>query len=227
MIRKLIVTLLMLGAAVGLALSAAPGTVGAHDIETMKVLGSIDIGQGEHTGDLSTVNGSVHIGANAVVGQARTVNGSVHMESHATASELNSVNGAIDVQDGGHVNGNVHTVNGALHVENGADVSGNLRNVNGGIHVEGAHVGGSIGTVSGDIDLGPNARIDGDVVIKDNSGSHWEQEHVPHVVIEPGTVVKGRLRFERKVVLYVSDRATIGPVEGAEVLKFSGDHPPG
>jgi hypothetical protein len=39
--------------------------------------------------------------------------------------------------------------------------------------------------------------------------------------------VKGTLRFERPVELYVSDRATIGPVEGATPVKFSGDRPPG
>jgi len=45
------------------------------------------------------------------------------------------------------------------------------------------------------------------------------------VVIGPGAVVKGTLSFQREVKLYVSDRATIGPVEGATVNKFSGEHP--
>ena len=45
------------------------------------------------------------------------------------------------------------------------------------------------------------------------------------VVIGPGAVVKGTLKFQREVKLYVSDRATIGPVEGATVNKFSGEHP--
>jgi len=41
------------------------------------------------------------------------------------------------------------------------------------------------------------------------------------------SVVGGTLRFERKVNLYVSERATIGRVEGATAVRFSGDRPPG
>jgi cytoskeletal protein CcmA (bactofilin family) len=227
MIRKFIVTLLALGAASGLALSAAPATVVAHESSVTKVLGSIDVAAGERTGDVSTVNGSVHIGADAVVGHAHAVNGSVHMASRATASELTTVNGGIEVSEGGRVTGDIHTVNGSLHLDKDADVSGDLINVNGGIHVEAAHLGGSIETVSGNVDLGPNARIDGGVLIKENHNSwNFGREQVPVVVIGPGTVVKGELRFERKVALYVSDRATIGAVHGAEIQKFSGDHPP-
>jgi hypothetical protein len=44
-------------------------------------------------------------------------------------------------------------------------------------------------------------------------------------VIGPGAVVKGELRFEREVRLYVSDTATIGNVVGATPVKFSGDRP--
>jgi cytoskeletal protein CcmA (bactofilin family) len=227
MIRKFIVTLLTLGAALGLALSAAPGAVVAHESSVTKVLGSIDVAPGEHTGDVTTVNGSVRIGADAVVGRAHAVNGAVRMDSRATASELTTVNGGIQVAEGGRVTGDVHTVNGSLRLDHGADVSGDLINVNGGIHVEDAHLGGSIETVAGNIELGPNARVDGGVLIKQDHNS-WNlgREQIPVVVIGPGTIVKGELRFERKVVLYVSDRATIGAVHGAEVQKFSGDHPP-
>jgi hypothetical protein len=34
------------------------------------------------------------------------------------------------------------------------------------------------------------------------------------------------MRFERKVQLYVSDRATIGVVSGATPIRFSGDTAP-
>jgi hypothetical protein len=39
--------------------------------------------------------------------------------------------------------------------------------------------------------------------------------------------VQGNLKFERPVDLYVSDKATIVPVEGAKPIAFSGDAPPG
>lgn len=230
MIRKFIITILTLGAALGLTLTRAPTAVVAHEssTSTTRVLGSVDVAPGDHVGDVSTVNGSVRIGSNSIVGHAHTVNGSVHMESRATAADLTTVNGTIQVADGGRITGNVHTVNGSLHIDKGVEVVGDLGNVNGNIHVEAAHVGGSVQTVSGNINLGPDARIDGGVLIKENNngGWHFGFEDVPQVVIGPGTVIKGELRFERKVVLYVSDRATIGPVHGAEVLRFSGDHPP-
>ncbi len=231
MIRKFIVTVLAYGAALGLGLCAVADVARADDSDISasgisKVLGSIDVSPGEHVGNVSTVNGSIHIGADATVGNATTVNGGVQLEPRATASKLTTTNGGIHVQEGGHVAGDIHTTNGGVHIEDGTDVSGDIGNVNGGIHVTGAHVKGSINTTNGGIDLGPNAHIDGDVIMHRNHGGHEDYERIPRVVIEPGTVVRGKLQFERKVRLYVSDRATIGPVEGAEPVKFSGDHPP-
>lgn len=225
MIRKFVVTLVASGAALGLSLAMAPSAVTAHESAVSKVTGSIDIEPGEHAGDLSNVNGSIRIGADAIVGNAKTVNGSVRLESRAKAEELRTVNGSIEVRDGGHIAGGVHTVNGGVHIENDAEVSGNVGTVNGDIRVERAHIVGSINTANGNLHLGPDAHIDGDVSIDRERG--WNtQENIPHVVVGPGTVVKGKLRFGREVVLYVSDRASIGPVEGAEIRKFSGDHPP-
>jgi hypothetical protein len=40
-----------------------------------------------------------------------------------------------------------------------------------------------------------------------------------------GLRVRGTLNFGRPVRLYVSDRATIGPVQGATPIRFSGDQP--
>src|SRR2546430_13041158 len=71
----------------------------AADTAISKVMGSIDIGAGEHSGDVSTVNGSIHIGENAVVGRADTVNGSISVERHATAAKLVTVNGTIHLKE--------------------------------------------------------------------------------------------------------------------------------
>jgi cytoskeletal protein CcmA (bactofilin family) len=224
MIRKFVVTALGFSAALGLGLCAATTVARAGDHSS--VLGSVSVQPGEHTGNVSTVNGSVQIGADAVVGNASTVNGGVHIDSGATASDVSSTNGGIDVRDGAHVNGNIHTVNGGVHVDNSVEVTGNVGNVNGGIRVAAAHIHGSISTTNGGIDLGPNAHIDGDVRMEPDHSWHPGDYHPPRVVIEPGTIIKGKLHFERKVTLYVSDRATIGVVEGAQPITFSGDHPP-
>jgi cytoskeletal protein CcmA (bactofilin family) len=219
MIRQFIVGLF--------ALSAASSLAFADDTETSRVVGSVDIAAGQHSGEVSTVNGSIHIGPDAVVGRTNTVNGSITLERRATAVEVTSVNGSIHLHEGARVTGQIHAVNGSLHIEDGADVKGDLGNVNGSIQVGAAHIGGSIDTTNGGITLGPNAHIDGSITMhKDSSWFHFGFEDVPHVVIGPGTVVKGKLHFERKVALYVSDRAMIGPVEGATAIRFPGDHPP-
>jgi len=198
--------------------------------ENSTVMGSITVGAGEHRGDLSTVNGSIHIGENATVGRAHTVNGSLTLEPHAAAADLATVNGAVHLHEGAQVKGRVHTVNGSLSLAQGADVSGGLANVNGSIRVNAAHVGGDVDTVTGNIEIGPNAHVDGGVIVRkdhSNHGGDSETHGKPRVVIGPGSIVKGSLNFEREVELYVSDRATIGPVEGATPIKFSGDRPPG
>jgi len=201
----------------------------AADSAISKVMGSIDIGADQHTGDVSTVNGSIHIGENAVVGQADTVNGSITVGRHATAAKLVTVNGSIHLNEAVRVTGTVQAVNGTLTVANGADVAGRLANVNGAIRVAAAHVGGLIDTATGDIELGPNAHVDGGIHVEKDSG--WFHiwfwfDDTPRVVVGPGSVVGGTLSFERSVKLYVSDRATIGPVESATAVRFSGDHPP-
>lgn len=208
-----------------LTVSAALGVAWAAS-ETTQVMGSIDIAAGEHTGDLRTVNGSIRVGENAVVGNARTVNGSISLAARASAAELKTVNGSVRLAEDARVSGAVQTVNGKVSLENGADVAGELGNVNGLIRVAAAHVGGRIDTVTGNIDLGPDARVDGGIHLeKDTSSDRDNAERIPRVVIRPGSVVGGRLDFERPVRLYVSDRATIGRVEGATPIRFSGDQP--
>jgi hypothetical protein len=201
----------------------------AADTTISKVMGSIEIGANQRSGDVSTVNGSIHIGENAVVGRADTVNGSISVERNATAAKLVTVNGSIHLKEAVRITGTVQAVNGAVTVADGADVGGTLSNVNGAIRVAAAHVGGLIDTATGDIEIGPNAHVDGGIhVDKDSSWFHiwfWSED-TPRVVVGPGSVVGGTLRFERKVNLYVSDRAMIGRVEGATAVRFSGDRPP-
>ena len=231
MIRRLGTAMLAVGATLafsfGVAFGAGHSASSDDDDSPSKINGSIQVASGAHKGDLSTINGSILVGSDAVVGQVKTVNGDLKFESGATAKAATTVNGSITARDGVHLEGNVHAVNGSLHVKN-ADVSGDLTNVNGSIHVDSSHVGGSIDTSAGSITLGPNAHIDGNVVVEKDNSWHFgffNAPPEPHVVIGPGTVVKGTMRFERAVKLYVSDHATIGTVQGAEVIKFSGDQP--
>ena len=217
----------MFATAVIAAMASAAGQVSAADDEHSKVLGSVHIAPGQHADDASTVNGSIDIGANAVVKHADTVNGNVTLHEHSTAASVETVNGAARIEQGARVAGNIALVNGHISLDKDADVAGRLTNVNGSIELDGAHVGGGIETSTGDIEIGPNSRVEGGILVNDSEQSwiSFGKPKVPRVVIGPGAVVKGTLTFRRDVKLYVSDVATIGPVEVATANKFSGEHP--
>jgi hypothetical protein len=204
----------------------APG-----DSTTHTVNGSVRVSAGQKKDDVSTVNGSIQIADNAVVAGAQTVNGGISVGAHATADEVNTVNGAITLADGSSVSHAISAVNGRLTLHTGADVGGALTNVNGAIVLQAAHVGGGIKTVSGNMDIGSNSHVDGGILVQKEQSDvfwffHWGSNDMPRIVIGPGAVVQGNLRFERPVHLFVSDSATIGPVIGATAVKFSGDKPP-
>ena len=199
---------------------------GAHTVN-----GSIEVPSGLSTNAVSTVNGSIHVGDNATLSAAHTVNGGIHLGSHVTATSVKTVNGAVSLGDGAHVSESVRTVNGSVTLQNGSEVTGRLVNVNGAIELKGAHVARGIETVNGDIDLVDSAHVEGGIVVRKPTSSWilslFQTEHEPRIVIGPGSAVQGNLRFEHKVRLYVSDKATIGPVTGATPQRFSGDQPPG
>jgi len=193
--------------------------------DSTKINGSIHVPAGKPPGPVETINGSVHIDENAAVTTATTVNGSVRMGPHATAVSLNTVNGGISLDAGAKVSGSATSVNGDLTVADGAEISGSLSNVNGKIALTGGHVTGRIKTVSGSISITGPSHVDGGILVERSSGVTMSSD-VPRVLIGPGASVLGELRFERKVDLYVSDKARIGTVSGATPITFTGDSPP-
>ena len=214
----------------GAALSACGGGINGNVTATASgastVNGSVQVPSGLHSGTVETVNGSIDIGDNATVSEGSTVNGSIHVGAHATADSLTTVNGGVTLGDGAQVAHGVRTVNGGLILKNGADVAGGVRNVNGHIALTAAHVAGGLRTVSGNIDLAGGSHVEGGILVEKSSGwLNWTSSR-PRIVIGPGAVVQGELRFERAVQLYVSDTATVGPISGATAIRFSGDHPP-
>jgi len=192
-----------------------------------KINGPIHVPAGKQADAVATVNGSIQVDDNAAITSAKTVNGSVHLGNHATGTSLASVNGAISLGEGAHVSGSVASVNGELTLGEGAEVAGALSNVNGQITLTGAHVGGGIMTINGGMNITGASHVEGGILVKQPSGLVVETNHdVPRIVIGPGATVQGELRFERKVQLYVSDKATIGTVSGATPIPFTGDTPP-
>jgi DUF4097 and DUF4098 domain-containing protein YvlB len=198
------------------------------DSDISSVNGSIHVPSGMKRRNVGTVNGSIRVDDAATVSEAHTVNGDIRVGAHATSESLKTVNGAITVGAGAHVNEKVTTVNGSLTIRDAAQIGGAVTSVNGNIALTAAHVAGGIESVNGDINIGSNSRVEGGILMRKPHQSlfHWEGSP-PRVVIGPGANVQGNLRFEREVSLYVSDRATIGPVIGATAVRFSGDSPPG
>lgn len=235
-----------------LAAIAVCGRAPAAEESVTSVMTSINIEPGRHVGEVSDVNGSIHIGANAVVGVVSDVNGSVHVEPGVSASSLTTVNGSLHVGEGARIANGVHTVNGSVSVEKAADVAGTLTAVNGSVTVSNAHVGGTVSNVNGviriisshvggdiagvngGIEVGPDSHVDGGIRVRKNDNDGWFgwwsflffSRSPPRIVIGPGTVVSGPLVFDQEVRLYISDRATVGPIKGATATRFSGPRPP-
>lgn len=180
-----------------------------------KVNGSINIDEGQRTGDASTVNGSVTVGRDAQVGDVDTVNGAVRLATGAAADGVDTVNGSVSLDERVQVSGSVNTVNGQVTLQEGARVGGSVENVNGRISLRAAEVGGDIETVNGDVFVGAGSRVDGGIHIEENrSWFKHKSSRNPRVTIESGAVVQGPLNFEREVDLYLGAGATVGTLEG-------------
>ncbi|GAA0710482.1 hypothetical protein [Dokdonella soli] len=218
MYRKLALTAALLSLCVA-------GAAFARGIDVDKVNGSIHIEGDQQAGNLSTVNGSIRMADGASAEKVSTVNGGIDIGDRATVVSINTVNGGIGLGAGTKVAKTVEAVNGSVQLGKGADIAGHVSNVNGRFTLDAAHIGGGIETVSGDIEIGADSRVEGGIIIDKPHGWSWGKARNPRVVIGPRAVVTGTLEFRRDVDLFVSDSAKIGTVSGATAQKFSGDHP--
>jgi hypothetical protein len=217
-------------AAVSLAgcdIDAGNGNVTANTGSAQTINGTVHVPAGQHSGSVGAVNGSITLDENASVTSARIVNGSIDMGAHSTAESASSVNGPVTLGPGAHVAQGVTAINGEIDLKSGAEVGGTVKTVNGKISLSGAHVAGGLHTVDADIDIAGDSHVEGGILVEKASG--WFSTHAgkPRIVIGPGAVVQGDLRFEHEVRLYVSDKATVGPITGATPITFSGEVPPG
>jgi hypothetical protein len=197
----------------------------ARGIDVDKVNGSIHIEGDQQAGDLSTVNGSIRIDSGGSAEEVSTVNGGIDIGDRVTVDSIETVNGGIDIGAGARVAHTVEAVNGHIDLAQGAEIGGKASNVNGRISLDAAHIGGGIETVSGDIDIGANSRVEGGILVEKPHGFSWGRNKNPRIVIGPNAVVEGTLEFQRDVDLYISDTARVGTIVGATPNRFSGDHP--
>jgi len=197
----------------------------ARGIDVDKVNGSIHIEGDQQAGELSTVNGSIRVDAGGSAQKVSTVNGGIELGDRVTVESVETVNGGIELGQGTHVARTVEAVNGHIALARGADIAGKTSNVNGRITLDAAHVGGGIETVSGDVEIGADSRVEGGLLVEQQHGWSWGKSKNPRIVIGPRAVVTGTLEFRRDVDLYVSDTAHVDAIKGATANKFSGDHP--
>ncbi len=196
------------------------------------VNGSVTVGENAVVkGGVSTVNGSIRVDSGAAIEDASTVNGGVRVADNVQADDLSTVNGAIKVGESAKIDGEVEAVNGSIRVEKGSRISRNVSNVNGHIELSGTEVGGDVSTVSGDVEVMEGSVIKGDLVVEKRSGWSWgnNKNRKPRIVIGPGSSVKGTLKLEQEVELFISETAEVGGVEGkmtmADAVRFKGDRP--
>ena len=225
--------------AVLLALPAFGGTInksvnieaGAEVDDATSVNGSVTVGDNAIvTGDVSTVNGAVRVGSGARINEASTVNGSLKVSRNVEADNLSTVNGSVTVGESSIVGGSVEAVNGRISIEKGTSVGNGVGNVNGDISLKGASIGGDVSTVSGNILIDEGTIVDGDVIVEKPGGWNWgKKSRKPRIVIGPGSTVKGVIKLEREVELFISDSAEVGGVSGEmsmeDAVRFSGDKP--
>jgi DUF4097 and DUF4098 domain-containing protein YvlB len=190
-----------------------------------KVNGSIHVEGDQQGGDLSTVNGGIRVDAGGSAQKVSTVNGSIELGDRVSVDAVETVNGGIELGQSARVARSVEAVNGHIALAHGADVAGKASNVNGRISLDAAHVGGGIETVSGDVEIGADSKVEGGVIVDKPHGFSWGKDKNPRIVIGPRAVVAGTLEFRRDVDLYVSESAHVGTITGATAAKFAGDHP--
>jgi DUF4097 and DUF4098 domain-containing protein YvlB len=217
-----VATLILIG------LVAALGACEPDDgTSSQKVNGSVHVPAGKPADTAETVNGNIEVADNAAVTSASTVNGGISLGQNATADTVTTVNGNITLANGAHVSKSAQSVNGGVALRDGSEVLGAVGNVNGKIVLNTAHVAGGIKTVNGSISIFGKSHVEGGILV-DKSGTqviHFGND-IPRIVIGPGATVQGDLRFERDVKLYVSDKATVGPITGATAISFTGDSAP-
>jgi DUF4097 and DUF4098 domain-containing protein YvlB len=194
--------------------------------DVSSVNGSIRVEEGVTAQDVETVNGSIHIGERSRVQSIETVNGGISVGDGTHAQSVESVNGTIKLGKQVQLAGDMTTVNGSTSAAQGSEIRGNIETVNGRIELDATRVGGGIRTKNGDVTVGANSHVSGDLVVEKVSRGWFNgNKRTPKIVIGPNATVEGTLRFEREVDLYVSRTAKIGKVEGATPKRFGGDEP--
>lgn len=190
-----------------------------------RVNGGITAEAGTTYGDLGTVNGGISVRKGATAQDVETVNGGITLDDDASVSSVSAVNGGIRGGERVKVARDVETVNGGIRFDFHSKVGGDISTVNGGITIKQTTVSGKLRTVSGDITVGAQSLVQDGILVEKSQGISWGKPRIPRIVIGPDATVKGDLRFEREVELFVHTSAKVGPVSGATASAYTDSLP--
>jgi hypothetical protein len=174
--------------------------------------------------DFSTVNGDIEIADGARVQSVRAVNGNITLGKGAQARSVESVNGRVEIGPDAQLGRGVKLVNGAVTLATGVLVRGSVATVNGEIVARGATIDGDVENYQGGMQILDGSIVKGSLTVHEPETGADDREP-PRIVIGPDSRVLGPLKFERAVSLYVHETAQIGPVDGAEPVRYSGATP--
>ena len=206
---------------------ALPSAYAAAQDDISKVNGAISVQANGQYRDLETVNGSVTVADGVTARDISTVNGAIRTGHRLQANSVETVNGSIRIGQDASVKKDVVAVNGSIYIDRGSQIGGDIETVNGAIGLVGAHVTGGVETVNGDITVGVDSQIHGNVVVRKPSlNISLSAPRKPKVIIGPHAIVRGKLNFEREVLLYVHTSAKVGEIIGATATAFSSDTAP-
>lgn len=218
--------LLLLGACSALADSFTLADGSVHNDDISLVNGRIEIGADcQVKGEISNVNGTIEVGRASRVLDISNVNGRISLaDSVEVDGNIASVNGRIELGTDSRVSGEVESVNGRISAANGAVIEGRLSSVNGRIEMQAARAAQLV-THNSNIRLDSGTVIEGELRVRKSQGINFNAGTPPKVIIGRNVTVNGPLTFEREVELYVHETATVGEIDGAQAIHYSGEEP--
>ena len=180
-----------------------------HSHNLNKVIGDINVHEGEQMGDLKSVNGSIYLDNSAIAEDVSTVNGSIKIDDSVTLASVETVNGSIRAGTNLQVEGNVKTVNGGITLRAGSTVN-EVATVNGDIDLTMTQVEEDVTTLNGNITLTESSKVQGDIVF-DEVRKYFDRS-IPTLTIDATSSVGGTIHLYQKVRLKISESASVGEI---------------
>ena len=177
------------------------------------VLGDLEVDADRTVNDVSTVNGTITINDNVQASELDTVNGSITIAKNVSIHEASTVNGDIDAESNLVVRNGLSTVNGDITLGAKANIGSDISTVNGDISLKNAQVKGDIETKNGDISLLDATRVDGDIVFQARDEKRWFSGELPTLTIEANSMVQGKIKLYRQVILEIDNPEMLAKVE--------------